>query len=272
MAKSISHCRGGELPPSSRACHALSEIQMRSPSAKMSLRRRRSFHALPVETPNRTHRARSQIAPLPSNRSSSVPLVWEVEQRHQDERPFDHSEPGPSRPRKRRRLGEEENPPRFGDVASVTNTQMSSSGATPPASQLTISTGSGGATPTASQLTSRDAASRGPSSPTDGESPRAPSITDVDAATSTPIMVEDTTPDPRPATTPAPAPPPPHDPFSAYACPICFCPPINATLTPCGHICCGSCLFTAIKTTTQRALAMMADPSPRCARCCCCCC
>lgn len=43
------------------------------------------------------------------------------------------------------------------------------------------------------------------------------------------------------------------EPLSAYTCPICFSPPTRATLTPCGHICCGECLFTAVKTTMQRA-------------------
>ncbi|EEB92353.1 hypothetical protein MPER_09153, partial [Moniliophthora perniciosa FA553] len=37
-----------------------------------------------------------------------------------------------------------------------------------------------------------------------------------------------------------------------YTCPICFSPPTNATLTPCGHICCGSCLFAAIKAALKR--------------------
>ncbi|KAF9071548.1 hypothetical protein BDP27DRAFT_510908 [Rhodocollybia butyracea] len=32
--------------------------------------------------------------------------------------------------------------------------------------------------------------------------------------------------------------------LSTYTCPICFCPPTNATMTPCGHVACGSCLFT----------------------------
>ena len=43
-----------------------------------------------------------------------------------------------------------------------------------------------------------------------------------------------------------------------YSCPICFSPPTNATLTPCGHICCGSCLFVAVKTTMHRSTMMMA--------------
>ncbi|OCH89579.1 hypothetical protein OBBRIDRAFT_692389, partial [Obba rivulosa] len=43
------------------------------------------------------------------------------------------------------------------------------------------------------------------------------------------------------------------EPLSAYVCPICYSPPTYATLTPCGHICCGECLFTAVKTTLQRA-------------------
>lgn len=37
------------------------------------------------------------------------------------------------------------------------------------------------------------------------------------------------------------------DPLSDYTCPICFPAPTNATITPCDHICCGSCLFAAAK-------------------------
>ncbi|KAF9564040.1 hypothetical protein CPC08DRAFT_631893 [Agrocybe pediades] len=43
------------------------------------------------------------------------------------------------------------------------------------------------------------------------------------------------------------------EPLSEYTCPICFGPPMNATLTPCGHISCGSCLFAAVKSALQRA-------------------
>ncbi|KAI0346230.1 hypothetical protein BDW22DRAFT_1352273 [Trametopsis cervina] len=43
------------------------------------------------------------------------------------------------------------------------------------------------------------------------------------------------------------------DPLSSYTCPICFSPPSHATLTPCGHICCGDCLFTAVKSSIERA-------------------
>ena len=46
--------------------------------------------------------------------------------------------------------------------------------------------------------------------------------------------------------------------LGSYSCPICFSPPSNATLTPCGHICCGLCLFVAVKTTMQRANTMAA--------------
>ncbi|KAI0750262.1 hypothetical protein C8Q80DRAFT_1101498, partial [Daedaleopsis nitida] len=42
------------------------------------------------------------------------------------------------------------------------------------------------------------------------------------------------------------------EPLAAYTCPICFSPPSHATITPCGHVLCGECLFTAIKTTLQR--------------------
>ncbi|CAK5277861.1 unnamed protein product [Mycena citricolor] len=46
------------------------------------------------------------------------------------------------------------------------------------------------------------------------------------------------------------------EPLAAYTCPICFFPPTNATLTPCGHVCCGSCLFTAVKTMASRAAVL----------------
>ncbi|KAI0706541.1 hypothetical protein C8Q76DRAFT_771103 [Earliella scabrosa] len=42
------------------------------------------------------------------------------------------------------------------------------------------------------------------------------------------------------------------EPLAAYTCPICFSPPTYATITPCGHVLCGECLFTAVKTTIQR--------------------
>ncbi|KAK0472030.1 hypothetical protein IW261DRAFT_1571274 [Armillaria novae-zelandiae] len=54
-----------------------------------------------------------------------------------------------------------------------------------------------------------------------------------------------------------PAQGPESEPLSSYNCPICFTPPTNATLTPCGHICCGSCLFTAVKVAKRRAGLMM---------------
>ncbi|KAF5345999.1 hypothetical protein D9758_013867 [Tetrapyrgos nigripes] len=37
--------------------------------------------------------------------------------------------------------------------------------------------------------------------------------------------------------------------LSSYRCPICLSPPRNATLTPCGHIICGACLFQSIKAS-----------------------
>lgn len=58
--------------------------------------------------------------------------------------------------------------------------------------------------------------------------------------------------------------PTPHTPdlLSEYTCPICFSQPSNATLTPCGHICCGSCLFTAVKTTLHRgAMGFSREPN-----------
>ncbi|KAI6133826.1 hypothetical protein EV401DRAFT_2053379 [Pisolithus croceorrhizus] len=71
---------------------------------------------------------------------------------------------------------------------------------------------------------------------------------------------------PVPSTSALPNPP---EPLSSYTCPICFSPPTNATLTPCGHICCGPCLFTAVKATVRRNLqtAMNGAPVPRCPVC-----
>jgi hypothetical protein len=41
-------------------------------------------------------------------------------------------------------------------------------------------------------------------------------------------------------------------PLSNYACPICFSPPTRACLTSCGHVMCGPCLFSAVKTAKER--------------------
>ncbi|KAG8990383.1 hypothetical protein FRB90_001786 [Tulasnella sp. 427] len=71
-------------------------------------------------------------------------------------------------------------------------------------------------------------------------------IVDSQAADTTVIPKEPTPPTPRRRSpTPQPA--------SEFTCPICFCPPTAAVLTPCGHIMCGSCLFSAIETAAQRA-------------------
>ncbi|KAF9030292.1 hypothetical protein BDZ89DRAFT_1013764 [Hymenopellis radicata] len=51
--------------------------------------------------------------------------------------------------------------------------------------------------------------------------------------------------------------------LSAFACPICFSPPTNATLTPCGHVSCGACLFNAVAI----ALRTAEDRTPRCPVC-----
>jgi hypothetical protein len=57
----------------------------------------------------------------------------------------------------------------------------------------------------------------------------------------------------QPSCTIAPAGHKPFEPLASYNCPICFSPPTYATLTPCGHICCGDCLFSAVKSTIERA-------------------
>ncbi|KAJ7781769.1 hypothetical protein DFH07DRAFT_386728 [Mycena maculata] len=66
---------------------------------------------------------------------------------------------------------------------------------------------------------------------------------------------------------PPPAPCDEPEPLSSYSCPICFFPPTNATLTPCGHVCCGSCLFTAVKTMIQRGAMMPEAFTARCPVC-----
>ncbi|CEL58983.1 hypothetical protein RSOLAG1IB_08981 [Rhizoctonia solani AG-1 IB] len=46
--------------------------------------------------------------------------------------------------------------------------------------------------------------------------------------------------------------------LSEYMCPICYSPPQNAVVTLCGHILCGSCLYSA--TTTRQAACQPACP------------
>ncbi|KAI0791220.1 hypothetical protein C8Q75DRAFT_715583 [Abortiporus biennis] len=60
-----------------------------------------------------------------------------------------------------------------------------------------------------------------------------------------------TTVTPKPIS-PLPSSKEPGQPLSTYNCPICFSPPTYATLTPCGHVLCGECLFTAVKAGIQR--------------------
>jgi len=42
------------------------------------------------------------------------------------------------------------------------------------------------------------------------------------------------------------------EPLTAYTCPICFGVVTNATMTPCGHVCCGECLFNAVEASMSR--------------------
>jgi hypothetical protein len=57
---------------------------------------------------------------------------------------------------------------------------------------------------------------------------------------------------PKPSAAPSRPPEPEPEYLHTYSCPICFGSPVNATLTPCGHILCGSCLFTAVGAAIQR--------------------
>ncbi|KAJ9103213.1 hypothetical protein QFC21_002636 [Naganishia friedmannii] len=40
--------------------------------------------------------------------------------------------------------------------------------------------------------------------------------------------------------------------LASFECPICFMPPAQAVLTPCGHIMCGKCLFDTLKSQAIR--------------------
>ncbi|KAF7314637.1 RING-type domain-containing protein [Mycena kentingensis (nom. inval.)] len=66
---------------------------------------------------------------------------------------------------------------------------------------------------------------------------------------------------------PAPAPTPQPDLLSTYTCPICYSPPTNATLTPCGHVACGSCLFTAVHSSMERNAHTPEGPRALCPLC-----
>jgi len=86
----------------------------------------------------------------------------------------------------------------------------------------------------------------GPSDP-----PSSPiSLRSLSAPPSSPIVTS-VTHGPRPLPPPTSRPPEP-EPLHTYACPICFASPTNATLTPCGHIMCGECLFTAVGSAAAR--------------------
>jgi hypothetical protein len=41
--------------------------------------------------------------------------------------------------------------------------------------------------------------------------------------------------------------------INEFTCPVCYGIPKNATMTPCGHVMCGECLFTAVKANIRRA-------------------
>lgn len=67
-------------------------------------------------------------------------------------------------------------------------------------------------------------------------------------APSTPTKLKPSTPQ-RPPSERKPKGPP----LSEYVCPICYSPPTRATLTPCGHILCASCLVESISSARERA-------------------
>ena len=71
--------------------------------------------------------------------------------------------------------------------------------------------------------------------------------------------------DPFPPPPPSPRHPTPLSstptPLAQYTCPICFSPPSSPTLTMCGHIMCGSCLWAALRSARDRALASGRNPN-----------
>ena len=52
-------------------------------------------------------------------------------------------------------------------------------------------------------------------------------------------------------------------PISEFCCPICFCSPTNATLTLCGHVFCGPCLFAAVRAAPQSNVYQPAGTPPK---------
>ncbi|PAV16488.1 hypothetical protein PNOK_0810800 [Pyrrhoderma noxium] len=56
-------------------------------------------------------------------------------------------------------------------------------------------------------------------------------------------------------------------PISEFCCPICFCSPTNATLTLCGHVFCGPCLFAAVRAAPQSNVYQPAGTPPKCPVC-----
>ncbi|KAI9461569.1 hypothetical protein BJY52DRAFT_184299 [Lactarius psammicola] len=98
-----------------------------------------------------------------------------------------------------------------------------------------------------------------PTAPSDPPSPPI-SLRSLSAPPTSPIVTS-VTHGPRPPTSLPPEP----EPLHTYACPICFASPTNATLTPCGHIMCGECLFTAVGSAAARmGIASLAARCPVC--------
>ncbi|KZO99081.1 hypothetical protein CALVIDRAFT_534609 [Calocera viscosa TUFC12733] len=81
------------------------------------------------------------------------------------------------------------------------------------------------------------------------------------------------TPQPSPSSAPTtlptpPSPPPNLQPLTSYTCPICFSPPAHATITPCGHLMCGECLYSSVRANLERAMQMPAQHvHPQCPVC-----
>lgn len=77
----------------------------------------------------------------------------------------------------------------------------------------------------------------------------------------------------RRAANAAPRPPPPTNALlSTYKCSICLCPPTNVSVTSCGHMFCGGCLYDALSMQMRQDghewsdtdwLGVMGDPAAR---------
>lgn len=154
---------------------------------------------------------------------------------------------GEPSPRKRRRLGRAET------SATIISSERENRADEPGPSMRTRSR-------SGTSASRQNAAQPPPPQP-----PQGPSPIDVDALPSSPEARLNKAPPKKRKRSESPPAPKPSDPIplptraeaeplASYVCPVCFSPPTRATMTPCGHVCCAECLFTAVHSTIERAV------------------